>query len=279
MGFDNCINDEHKIRISLSDKALITITDDMNIFSESNISRFINTIFEDFRSEAKSSVFTYLEQRKLKLDNLFASLDLDDSSKENIKKQLLQKEKEELLTTINKYSQHKTNSRLYHINKNNIDFLINSCNEDIFFRSPSLYMKCVIEEYCSLPFIKREQIYQKEIYDKIEHACNENLILKITTPYQGKQQLFIVYPYKIVSDPSDTQEYLTCYSRKNTDNEKDKVLASFSMARLTTVSVLRSKFHLTAKEISHINDYIIKYSSAYLLGKPEEIHVRLTEKG
>ncbi len=279
MGFENYINDEHKIRISLSDKALITLTDDMNIFSESKLSRFMNIIFENFRSEAKSSIFSYLEQRKIELDNLFVSVELDNDSTENMKNQLLKKEENELLTIKEKYSKNRSNSRLYHINKDNIDFLVNNCNENLFFSSPGLYMKCVIEEYCSLPFIKRERIYQKKIYDKIEYACKEQLILKITTPYQGKQQVFIVYPYKIVSDPSDTQEYLTCYSQKDTDNAKDKVLASFSMARLTTVSVLKSKFHLTIKEISYINENITKYSSAYLLGKPEEIHVRLTEKG
>ena len=42
------INDESKLRISLSDKAWITLTDDMDIFSESSFSGFINTIFKNF---------------------------------------------------------------------------------------------------------------------------------------------------------------------------------------------------------------------------------------
>ena len=130
-----------------------------------------------------------------------------------------------------------------------------------------------------MPFIKRERIYQRKFYNDIEHACKESLILKLTTLYQGKPQTFIVYPYKIIADPSDTQEYLVCYSRKDTEKDKDKKLASFAIARLINVNVLKSTFYLNAKEISSVNDNITKYSSAYLLGIPEEIHVRLTEKG
>ena len=284
MGFADYINDEHKIRIALSDKALITITDDMNIFSETKISGFINTIFENFRSEATSSTSLYLERYGIEIDNLLSSLDLDNDYKEVLKENLLDNEHKNLITIVKKYKQNKSNNRLYHINKDNVNFLIttnfhNNYQKEIFNNSPGLYMKCVIEEYCSLPFIKRERIYQKKFYDDIKKACKESLILKLTTLYQGKPQTFVVYPYKIVSDPSDTQEYLACYSRKDTEKDKDKVLASFAIARLIDITVLKSTFYLNAKEISYINDSITKYSSAYLLGKPEEIHVRLTEKG
>ena len=124
MGFADYINDEHKIRIALSDKALITITDDMNIFSENKISGFINTIFENFRSEAKSSTSLYLERYDIKIENLFSSLDLDNDYKEILKKNLLDKKHKELSTIVEKYKQNKLNSRLYHINKGNINFLI-----------------------------------------------------------------------------------------------------------------------------------------------------------
>lgn len=273
------INDESKLRISLSDKAWITLTDDMDIFSESSFSGFINTIFKNFYQEAKSSVSIYREQRKLELDNLFASLKLDNDSKKIITDYLLKKELDEFSTTLDKYKKRTPNGRLYHINKNNKEILTEDCNEKGNFTSPGSYIKCVIEEYCSLPFIKRERIYRKEIYEKIEFACKERRILKIVAPLKGKDQTFIVYPYKILADIHDTQEYLTCYSRKIEDAEADKIPASFSMARLNKLSVLKKKFFLNAKEISDLDKKIANYSVAYLLGDIKEIHVRLTKKG
>lgn len=59
-------------------------------------------------------------------------------------------------------------SKLYHINKNNIKYLEEYCEEGQFYDSPGLYIRFIIEEYCALPFIERERIYRKSIYDREE---------------------------------------------------------------------------------------------------------------
>ena len=61
------INDEQKIRITLSDRASIIISEDMNIFGISKTASFINTVFHNFKLNAKSSVSLYLMQYKLEL--------------------------------------------------------------------------------------------------------------------------------------------------------------------------------------------------------------------
>lgn len=168
---------------------------------------------------------------------------------------------------------------MYHINDNNVEYLLEDCDEEQYYGRPGLYIRSVIEEYCSLPFIKRERIYRKDIYETIEKACSEKRILKIKANYYGKDQLFYVYPYKIVPDPFHTQAYLVCYSRKAEDEEKDKIVASFSMARISSPTMLTKAFHLNKQEIANIDSQIANYSPAYLIGKPEQISVRLTKKG
>ena len=51
------------------------------------------------------------------------------------------------------------------------------------------------------------------------------------------------------------------------------------MARMNTPTMLIKTFHLNKQEISNIESQISNYSPAYLIGKPEQIKVRLTKKG
>lgn len=273
------INEEQKIRIALSDRAKLIMAEDMDVFNTPKAATFVNTVFGNYKSEAKSSISLYLQQRKIELDRLFTGAKLDASSKKTAIDQILSVEKQEIRDKISEYSATKGESKLYHINDNNVEYLLEECDEEQYYSRPGTYIRSIIEEYCTLPFIKREHIYRKDIYETIERACTENRILKIKANYYGKDQLFYVYPYKIVPDPFHTQSYLVCYSRKAEDEEKDKIVASFSMARISSPTVLTKTFHLNKQEIANIETQITNYSPAYLIGKPEQIKVKLTKKG
>lgn len=273
------INEEQKIRITLSDRARLTMAEDMDIFHTSKAATFINAVFKNFRSEAKSSVSLYLQQKRLELDRLFIGTKLHAMNKKAAIEQLLEIEKQEIQSKIAGYHHAKGESRLYHINDGNVEYLLEDCDEEQFYSRPGLYLRSVIEEYCSLPFIERERIYRKDIYEITERACRERRILKVKANYYGKDQLFYVYPYKIMPDPLHTQSYLVCYSRKAEEEDKDKIVASFSMARMNPPSMLTKIFHLNKQEIDDIESQLSNYSPAYLVGKPEQIRVRLTKKG
>ena len=273
------INEEQKIRIALSDRAKLTMAEDMDIFGTPKAATFINTVFSNFKSEAKSSISLYLQQREIELDRLFTGTKLDTISKKIAIDQILSVEKKEIQSKIAGYSNAKGESKLYHINDTNVEYLLEDCDEEQYYGRPGLYIRSIIEEYCSLPFIKRERIYRKDIYETIEKACAEKKILKIKANYYGKNQLFYVYPYKVIPDPFHTQAYLVCYSRKAEDEEKDKIVASFSMARISSPTMLTKTFHLNKQEINNIETQIANYSPAYLIGRPEQISVRLTKKG
>lgn len=273
------INEEQKIRISLSNRAKLTMSEDMDIFGTPKVATFINTVFYNFKSKAKSSISLYLQQREIELDSLFTGAKLDTISKKIAIQQILSVEKQEIQSKIIEYSNTKGESKLYHINDDNVEYLLEDCDEERYYVRPGLYIRSIIEEYCSLPFIKRERIYRKDIFETIEKACKEKRILKIKANYYGKDQLFYVYPYRIVPDPFHTQAYLVCYSKKTEDEEKDKIVASFSMARINSPTILTKTFHLNKQEISNIESQITNYSPAYLIGKPEQVRVRLTKKG
>lgn len=273
------INPEHKIRISLSNKANIIIAEDMDVFGVTAKTTFINQVFQNFKATAKSSISLYLLQRELELDRLFSQTQLDDPTRKNLIHHFLKKEKEELQEATSAYYSGKGEGKPYHINSTNVRYLLEDCDENQYYRRPGLYMRSVIEEYCSLPFIKRERIYKKEIYETVERACKEKRILKIKARYYDQEQLFYVYPYKIAADPFHTQSYLVCYSRKAEEDDKDKIVASFSMARLNMPTMLTKTFHLTKNETANIESQLSRYSPAYLTGTPEHIEVRLTQKG
>lgn len=273
------INEEQKIRITLSDRARLTMREDMEVFGTCKAATFINTVFGNYKNEAKSSISLYLQQREIELDRLFTGTKLDAISKRIAIDQLLSMEKKTIVVKISEYSTLKGESKLYHINDSNVEYLLEDCDENQYYIRPGLYMRSVIEEYCSLPFIKRERIYRKDIYEIIERACQEKRILKIKANYYGMDQLFYVYPYRIVPDSFHTQSYLVCYSRRADEEEKDKIIASFSMARINTPTMLTKTFHLNKHEILNIESQISNYSPAYLIGKPEQIKVKLTKKG
>ena len=273
------INEEQKVRIALSDKAQIIMLEDMDVFGITKTATFINTVFTNYREEAASSISLYLQQREVELDRLFSETKLDTISKQISIEQILSFEKQELLKKISKYNTPKGTSKLYHINDNNMEYLLEDCDENQYYSRPGLYIRSVVEEYCSLPFIKRERIYRKDIYNTIEQACREKRILKVKANYYGKDQLFYAYPYKILPDSFHTQAYLVCYSKKAEETDNDKIVASFSMARIKPPTMLRKTFHLNKQEISHIESQVSNYSPAYLVGRPEQIKVRLTPKG
>lgn len=276
------INDEQKIRIALSERALITMAEDMSVFSVPKASTFINTVFQNYRSDAKSSISLYLQQRKSELSRLFAASALDEKAQKKAVNHLIETEKQEIVEKTRQYQKDKASSKLYHINDDNFNYLLEDCDEDkkdYYNMRPGKYIRAVIEEYCSLPFIQREKIYRKQVYDIIEQACKEHRILKVAADYYGTNEQFYVYPYKIVPDSFHTQSYLVCYSRKKAEEEKDKIVASFSMARINLPTMLTKTFHLNQAETKHIEEQITKYSPAYLIGRPEQIRVRLTERG
>lgn len=275
------INDEHKIRFTLSERAMCVLSEDMELFNIPKLSTLINTIFSNFYESANSSIANIKEKKYHDMREALININIDDSEKNKIISLICSDEYNKIKTKIEGYKQLKGINKLYHINNDNIKYLSSEeCKEDIEYpNKPGAYIRAVIEEYCELPFIKRERIIKKQLYTVVKNACLSKQVLKIYANYQNKSQLFYVYPYKIVPDSTNTQDYLVCYSRKAEDNERDKIMASFSMAKLNMPTRLSNTFSFTKQQITDIENALITHSAAYFVGKTEQIKVRLTDSG
>ena len=87
MGFVNAngyplINEEHKVRIALSVNARIKMAEDITVFRVEKATTFINTVFDNYKNEAKASISLYLHQHRLALEELFSKSEMDDCSRE-----------------------------------------------------------------------------------------------------------------------------------------------------------------------------------------------------
>ncbi len=54
------INEGQKIRIALSNGARLTMAEDMDVFKTPKAATFINTVFNNYKYDARSSIFLYL---------------------------------------------------------------------------------------------------------------------------------------------------------------------------------------------------------------------------
>ena len=278
MGF-NETNTSQKIRISLSQKAMLTIEDDMTAFEVPKLTTFINQVISNFWDIAESSIDNYISNKELELKEKLSASSIDSHTIKQAIQILLKDEKKRLINKTASYDNGNTVNKQYNINNNNYIFLTEECTEDKYYATAAKYLRCLIEEYCQLPFIKRERIYKRSSYTTVENACKNHNILKVKALIDGTQKLLYVYPCMIMPDPLATQEYLVCYV-KNENSSTGKHIASFSMARLQLQgSALKQTFRLTKDDIIAIEKKLADSSPAYLLGTNEKVVVKLTERG
>lgn len=282
-----------KIRINLSSLSKSVMDHDMAAFNVTKPANFINTVFSNYRDSALSSIELTTSNRRNELDRILPDSGDDNGYRTSAIDKLIEYERCTIIDKINSFKQLEpgssvNNSKVYHINNVNMTFLTddNSCSEDIFYGKDkaSVYIKCVIEEYCRLPFIKREHIFKKDVYKAVNDCINENKMFTISQTIDGKTEKLYVYPYKILTDTLSTLSYLACYTKKENESDSKKVAASFNMARIGTPKILvKSSFEFTSKEIEFLENKISLVGVEYLLNKaPKEntfIRVKLTNNG
>lgn len=293
MGFSR-LNSEQKMRIPLSQKARIIMDNDRNLFNVPKTT-FINIVFANYRDKAKASIAMRLQDEERRLDELLSGVDVTKEAKEKMKKRALEVKKEALLRDrdelLAESSASKddlaTKNKTYRLNTKNFEFLDGEdCQEQEHYgERPANYVRAVIEEYCRLPFIEREEVFRQDVYKTVREAIAQNHILQVQFTFQGdeKPTVFYVYPYKIMPDALKSQSFLTCYSqKKNVETCDQKKPAAFSMATIQLCSkaiVLNPSGRLKKQEKIAIQKKCDAIGPNYLLGKEELIKVRLTQNG
>lgn len=286
------INDDQKIRLILSSSAQMTIAEDMDIFGVDKRNQFINTVLNNYFKYAKTSLLMYRTNR---ISNLCAPSKDEHMSTEQLENKeavvtdIVDAEIREYAEDIKKSLRVKGDRRFCYINNYNMRFLASDgykeySGKDMLeyspYKRPSQYLRAVIEEYCSLPFIRREEIFKKEAYDIIKQAKKDNYVLHIPNA-KNPDQIFVVYPHEIVPNKSHTQSYLLCYSKIKGIKDSKMKIVSFSMARLniSEANVTSQNFKLTKEQEKNIVNILEHQEVEYLLNEPESIEIRLTETG
>lgn len=267
-----------KQRLNLSYFAYQIVESDRYAFNES-LSGFLNRVLEYYAPSAEASISQTLSVYKGELEKTLAESSGEEKTRRKLIKQLLKQREEILIRKISSYEKDSTHQ--FWINKKNLEYLSgenSECGEDIYYDNRrGKYIKCVIEEYARLPYVKRELIYFTPFVEIIKQAIQTEKQLRIETQ-AGK--IFSVYACNILSDPLSTVNYLAGYSRKYNCPEEEKKLCSFRISALKSVKLEKSKSAFLRKcEKELLNEKLSSRGVQFLVGGEEEICVRLTAEG
>lgn len=278
MGFTKNLSE--RVRINISEAASLVMADDMFQFQISSRSAFVNIVFRNFHADAKASIMLYLERRRQELTSALEADGPLSAAQKAVVEQLLSREEKELREQVSfrNRRENRFHSQLYRINIENMDYLQSEECEEAgpYQQKLGLYLKCILEEYASLPYKQREHIVWKESYDQITSALKNHNLLKVTL-HSGKS--YYVYPWSLEEDALSTREYLTGMSQEVPFRDSVKYPASYRIPRMKKITVYRQSGRLTKAETAQLKDALLKRGAQFLLGDETFIRVRLTPEG
>ena len=270
------INEESKLRVTLSDLASSIVESDKIAFSYKSSASVLNGIFEKMCNyylvyeEADDDVFAYRAFTKKR--NYLLGL----TKKEDILNEHLLKLQDQLSANINRLRDSEgKNHFMIALSGKNKAFLYNCTEATVYgaYRT-GLFFRCVIETYARKPYLEREMIMAFDNIRLIRSAIQNHKILKIKTG----NKTFKVKPYQIMQNPLATYSYLVGFS-KTTEYETDYVPASFRISRITSIADLRQDAFISKEAERQLSAAIRDRGVQYLLGENVIIDVLLTQKG
>ena len=289
--FDD-ISTEWKQHINLSESAWIVIHEDIKNFysseEEESFSGFLNRVFRNYYQLAKATVSLRLEEKEEELVKLYSSNDfkkIDSETIATIIDKQLETYKNELLDLAKSYQS--GHGEKFRINKENLDLLRESLEDEYYDGSVGKYLKAIFEEYATKPTYIREQIFFEEIVEKIRYAISNQKKLKITlndkvTVKEDKKynRKFYVSSYKIEQDSTKTFNYLIGYSIEIEKEDAIEAPCCFRISRIKKINVQSSMGAKISKEkAKELDDLLIERTVMFMSSDPIDIQIRFTDKG
>jgi len=265
-----------KQHLNLSRNAFEVIENDMSVFGIKR-DRLLNIIFRNFYEKADASISLRLSDFEGELKNLLANVNADKKQVQRIINVIVSDKAAKLKTAVNAYK--KGTPLKFNLHVDNFRYLSedSECREELYYRNfRSKYVKAVIEEYATLPFVERERIIFADKFNEIQKAIDISKRLKIVTD-SGYQ--FTVYPYTVLTDPLATANYLVGYSMPY-DESCDKQPCSFKISAIKSIKVEKSKSAFltqTAKNI--LEEEISKRGVQFMVSHGGTIKVKLSAEG
>lgn len=287
-------NDTHQVRIRISQEAYSILKDDIRSFTkvsrddsivqieEPRESSFMNTILENYYEYALSSIGIQLNRYEAFIENTFKD------KKTNLKPdslEILRSTREEELKSaayqllnIKKVS---PKTDIIRLRNDFFDYLTNQKNgstENFYYNSLSNYLSTILEEYTRLPYIRREKIYYRPIFDDFQQAIDEQKQIIITK----KGKTHYVLPDAIMPNPLSTYSYLVGFSFKENESKEDMVPCSYRISGIQKEDyrIIKSKSaFLSVKQKELLHNEIAERGVQFLSSEPVNITVKFTSKG
>lgn len=285
---------ENKVRLNLSDHAYAVLLDDMDAFRVERPSErkkaevpsyVINRIFRCFRERAGSSVALALNNKKIELETLLASVQPDDTRKNAIQL-LLDDYQEHLKKDVARRSE-KGKALSFRLDKDSMGYLSEEGQKESDFYDDNVgrYVKAVIEEYSELPYVERERIWYKDFLDTIALAVAKKKALKLVlhsvSRSEGADKNNIVYlkPLGYRQDTEFLYNYVVGMTASGTDGPWTP-----GAIRLTSVKDykrLEQASFISKTETKNLEEAIQKNGVQYLSDNhtTQKIVVEFTPRG
>lgn len=289
--FDD-ISVEWKQHINLSESAWIVIEEDIKNFysseKEESFSGFLNTVFKNFYQLSNASISFRLQEKEDELIKLYSSKEfekIDNNLISTIIDKQLTAYEEELKSTAKKYPL--GHGEKFRINKENLDLLRESQEDEYYDGTVGKYLKALFEEYAEKPIYIREQIFFKDTIDSIKTAINNQRKIKIVlndkvsvkgdVTYNRK---FYVSAYKIEQDSTKTYNYLIGYGRNVDKEDEEDTPCCFRVSRIKKINVQMSMGAKISKEkAKELDNLVLERTVMFMSSGPIDIEIRFTDKG
>jgi hypothetical protein len=138
--------------------------------------------------------------------------------------------------------------------------------------SAGRYVKSVIEQYASLAYSERGRIFFARTVKELEAAIRNRERITVETP-EGR---FSMRPYRIDTDKITAHTYLTGYTKDADGTERMNV---FRLSRIRGIDNDGEPGALSELEIDRIKDALEKRGVPFLRDEPQEIRIRLSDRG
>ncbi|MBO6262254.1 MAG: WYL domain-containing protein [Bacilli bacterium] len=289
--FDD-ISTEWKQHINLSESAWIIILDDIKNFysteKEESFSGFLNRIFRNFYQMANATISLRLKEREEELLKLYSSKEFENVNSDVISTIVykhLDVYENSLIEAAKSYKS--GHGEKFRINKENLDLLRESQEDEYYEGNAGKYLKAIFEEYAEKPTYVREQIFFYEIIDKIQTAIANQRKLKITlndkiTVKEDKtyNRKFYVSPYKIEQDFTKTYNYLIGYSSEIDRDDETEKPCCFRISRINKINIQNSMGAKISKEKGkELDNLLLERTVMFMSSDPIDIVIKFTDKG
>lgn len=292
MGFfknnDETIRSEYdmprrRIHLNLSEFAYYIIEQDSFSFNIGNISKFANTVFNNYYKFADASISSKIEYEKEKLSAFLDATEKGKKAKEKLDRDLLnviinifQKYKTKAIQDKNNNYGKGHQTKIW-LNRHNSYTLYISDDDKYYKGKYSWYIKALLEEYARKPFVERERIVFSDYINTIEGALKNTNNVTLLSVVTDKNKKYYIYPYAVMTDPLHTANYLVGYSKTN---DTEKIPCSLRISAIRSLENLqRQSGNLTLEEKETLREKIALRGVQFLIGEEKDIIVKMNDSG